>query len=60
MAWVVLITDDQGHAQAYESEAEARQAAEAAAQTAGADAWVVVADQATGAARVIKAGSVKE
>jgi broad specificity polyphosphatase/5'/3'-nucleotidase SurE len=60
MAWVVLISNDDGYARAYNSEAEARHAAEAAAQTAGADAWVVVANQATSAAWVIKAGSVRE
>lgn len=60
MAWVVLISSDRGYAHAYGSEAEARQAAETAAQAASADAWVVVANQATSAAWVIKNGSVKE
>jgi hypothetical protein len=58
MAWVMLVSDDHGYAEAYNTEAEARQAADAAVETADADAWIVVADQATSAAWVIRQGAV--
>lgn len=59
MAWVVLVNDDRGSAEAYDSEAEAVRAAEDLSERAEPNVWIVVADQSTGSARVIKQGSIE-